>query len=644
MTIDWQSIRTDIQARMDNAGLSQSALAAKAHVDQGNLSKFLAGKRQTATLDLLDALGPVLGIDFFGGDSDLVGRVHDQLTEQLRNPRHDADPDALRELAASIEQQGVLQNLVIGPLNGIGTHPVWAGNRRLAAVKLLATEDRTIAGVPAAAYRIPCRVVDGDPVAVMTVAMIENLQREDMRPMDEAEAFAWLRDEGGLSTAEIAAKISRTQRFVQRRLALVDKLDDSVKDALRQGEITFVKAEAIAVVDKDEQADALEDAKSDFWTADELREHLLGDKYPVSTARFDLDLYEGDYHDVGDERYFADSLQFIRLQREAAQQMAISYPDWKWSKLHDYHKHGWFYDGNYARSEDKKKAGVVVFIGMHYEIKVYEGLVEPATAKKPSTVNGGAGTGPADAGGANIGKPKKHFTDAHLRLARQMKTAVLQDAVLADPAAALRLCVMGLLGLPEVRVQIGQGDSQGNARCGEATIAASRKAFEALGGTIREHEETIYAARPRLQRAVLKVGGYGMRDDLDPIAVWTRLNEMPDADVLQLLAVIVAGQTGTWNDYQAALGDSAFAARLAADLDVSMVATAQAALRDDDYLKSAGKAHVAEIATDLGNQPKASDTAKTIRGWIADSLAVAMSDYIPRELRWGKAAMKQDEN
>lgn len=634
MTIDWSFMRGDLTARMQDRGLTQAALCKAADIGTTTLSDFLAGKRGAMDLDKIDALAGALGTTVAAltgaaeDGADVIGLTADRLTEQLHNPRKAMDPDALAELAASIEQAGVLQNLVVGPVNGQGTHAVWAGARRLRAVKTLVAARRTIAGVPAAQYRIPCRVVDGDAVQVMTIAMIENLQREDMSAMDEAEAFAWLRSEAGWSTADIAAKINRTQRFVQKRLALVDKLAEPVKDALRNGEINFAKAEALTVADKEDQDEALEMAKADHWTAEELRDELLGDKHPVEDAAFDLARYTGEYHDIDGKRYFADSLQFINLQRAAAAEKVTALrAEWAWASLHVYADQGYFNSGAYPLSKDRKKAGAVVFINYGGRLSVHEGLVKQAAAK------------PTKAGAPAPDKPAKHFTDTHLRLARRIKTAALQDAVLARPGAALRLCVLGLLGADEVRVQLAQGDSLGNSGRGPATIAASRAAFEALGGTIGKAEAHRYAAQPRLEDAPLRRYWQHEGGALDAVATWVKLNEMSDADVLQILAAIVAGQTGSWNEYDAQLGDTPLAARVAEDLDVSMAGPGKAALQDDEYLKSAGKRHLAEIATDLGAAVMAKDTGKTLSAWIKDAaLAASMADYVPRELRWGNAA------
>jgi ParB family chromosome partitioning protein len=630
--IDWNFVRQDIAGRMKAAGLSQRALADKAGVDQASLSRFLAGRNAQLAVDTLDKIAGAIGSVGSGGapaggeDGALVYLTHAQLVESLRNPRKDVDDDALGELASSIETHGVLQNLVVGKPGTNGVHCIVSGARRWRAIGMLLRARRSIDGVSAAAYRIPCRVVDDfDPVETMVLAVTENLQRQDLTPMEEAEAFGWLRKNGGWSTERIADLVHKTQRFVQRRLALVEKLAPPVKEALRQGEINFMQAEAMTLATGKEQTEVLEHVKAGYvhWqSADQIRRNIISDKHPLSRAFFKRELYDGDFiaGDDGEPAWFADSAQFERLQRAAAAaKLEALRKQWAWAEIYDGTKHEYFRDYDYTRSKSRKVAGAVVTIGYDLTVSVKTGYVKPAPK----------------AGKTAEDKPARHFTDTHLRLARRLKTMALQDAVLKNTGAVLRLAVIGLMGASEVRIEPSAGDSNGNAGYGPATMAAHKAAYVRLGGTLDDVERNPTplhrAVRPSLHT-------WHDKGRLDPVAVWRRLNDLSDSEVLQILAALVAGNTGSWNDHAAALGDSDLVATLAKDLGVSMAAIAKKQLRDDAYLKSAGKPHLIEIARDLGYCDKPSDTAKQIREAIADSLIPSMSDYVPRELRFGRDA------
>lgn len=203
--IDWQAVRDGVAAHMKRAGLSQNKLAKASGVAAPTLSEFLSGKNNTSTESLAAiasalqvTVGELLGETAAPHEgTEIVGLTHDQLAESPGNPRKAMDDQALMELASSIAEAGVLQNLVVSAPGADGIYVIVAGARRFRAVRFLAQQGDRIAGIPAGDYRIPCRVVAGEPVEIMTLAITENLQREDLSPMEEAEAF------------DLAARIAR---------------------------------------------------------------------------------------------------------------------------------------------------------------------------------------------------------------------------------------------------------------------------------------------------------------------------------------------------------------------------------------------------------------------------------------------------
>lgn len=148
-------------------------------------------------------------------------------------PRREFDERALSDLANSIRQYGVLQPLVVSrvetqtPEGGLSTHyELIAGERRLRASRL--------AGVT----QVPCVIrVGDDSRAKLELAIIENLQREDLNPIDRARAFLRLQDEFKFTHSEIGAKMGKSREYVSNTLRLLT-LPQEVVDALAEKKIS----------------------------------------------------------------------------------------------------------------------------------------------------------------------------------------------------------------------------------------------------------------------------------------------------------------------------------------------------------------------------------------------------------------------
>lgn len=174
--------------------------------------------------------------------------LHEQIWPDPLNPRKHFDEEALAELADSIAQDGLLENLVVrtgetdhggGVTSTAPIHRLVAGERRWRAIRKLIQdgrwpEDRAIL----------CKVVEIDDAAHRRLALVENLQRKDLRPIDEAEALKALIAVTQQTTAEVAKEIGFTQRFVQQRLQLLD-LPEAKREALNDGDITIEDARRI---------------------------------------------------------------------------------------------------------------------------------------------------------------------------------------------------------------------------------------------------------------------------------------------------------------------------------------------------------------------------------------------------------------
>lgn len=158
-------------------------------------------------------------------------------------PRRHFDEAALAELAASIAQRGVIQPVIVRPIGG-GEFRLVAGERRWRAAQ------------KAQVHEIPAIVRDLDEREVMALALIENLQREDLNPIEEARAYQRLSEEEGLTQADIARMVDKSRSHVAnlQRLLL---LPDSVMEMVESGSLSMGHARALIGA---EQAESLAQA------------------------------------------------------------------------------------------------------------------------------------------------------------------------------------------------------------------------------------------------------------------------------------------------------------------------------------------------------------------------------------------------
>jgi len=147
-------------------------------------------------------------------------------------PRTDFDPGQLRELADSIKQRGVMQPLLVRPLNGTGRFELIAGERRWRAAK------------EAGLTQIPAIVRDASDQEALEIALIENLQREDLNPIEEAHAYEQLATQFKLTQEQIAEKVGRNRATVANAMRLL-ALPGEVLSWVADGRLSVGHAKAI---------------------------------------------------------------------------------------------------------------------------------------------------------------------------------------------------------------------------------------------------------------------------------------------------------------------------------------------------------------------------------------------------------------
>ncbi len=167
----------------------------------------------------------------------------DTIRPNPRQPRQRMTPEALQELAASIREHGILQPLIVSRGEKPGEYILVAGERRWRAARAAGLE------------RVPVIVRELSERERLEWALVENVQRADLNPLEEAEAYRQLHEEFGLSHAEIAQRVGKSRVAVTNTLRLL-KLSEPVKAALMAGDIQEGHARALLALNEADQVRA----------------------------------------------------------------------------------------------------------------------------------------------------------------------------------------------------------------------------------------------------------------------------------------------------------------------------------------------------------------------------------------------------
>jgi len=176
------------------------------------------------------------------GDGELLYLAVETISTSPYQPRKDIDPEALEELANSIRAQGIIQPIVVRPLAN-NHYELVAGERRWRAAQLAGLE------------KVPALVKNLTNEAASAIALIENIQRENLNPMEEAYALKRLADEFNCTHREVAIAIGKSRTTVTNLLRLME-LNDDVKALLEHGDIEMGHARALLGLTGKPQSDA----------------------------------------------------------------------------------------------------------------------------------------------------------------------------------------------------------------------------------------------------------------------------------------------------------------------------------------------------------------------------------------------------
>ena len=472
------------------------------------------------------------------------------------NPRRSMDAAAIEGLAASIKADGLLQNLVVRK-DGRKFRIV-SGERRWRALALLVER-----GDIGKDYPVPVEVrADLTEADALRLATVENIQREQLAPMDEAEAFATLLGEGA-SLEDVAAKAGVSVLTVKRRVALAS-LTDEVKALVREGEISLAAAEALTLGNAEQQRAVIARLDSGYrYDADDIRDWLTGEKPALSLAIFPLERYEGtttsDLFADEDATVFDDDEQFHRLQAEAVEALAA----------HHREAGAAFVDiltENYAawwqyREADAETGGVVIHFKPSGRVEVREGLTRREV--RPSVAEDTADHPAAP-------KEKPEYTGAVIRMVAAHKSLAVMAGLLANPRKAREVAVVTMLNAC---------DWTALARLDAHAALGYFAGEDAQPETYAKVEGTAQAVMEALDIAAALTSRYPapdrgawetlLRPQKEPLALYEAVTALDDAalDALHLLLTTLTFGQGNMDALDE--GASLFN-RVASDLGVSM--------------------------------------------------------------------------
>ena len=217
-------------------------------------------------------LSAILPESAAGDSGELLELPVDLIKANPNQPRTKFDPEALAGLASSIEASGVVQPLLVRPLHD-GSYELVAGERRWRAAR------------QAGLKKVPAVVRDSEQAERLQVALIENMVREDLNPVEEARACAALVDELGLSKEELARRVGRSRPAVSNLIRLLD-LPDEALGLLESGELSEGHGRALlAVRDNDARRRLARAAAKGGWSVRETEEKAKLASQPKERGR-----------------------------------------------------------------------------------------------------------------------------------------------------------------------------------------------------------------------------------------------------------------------------------------------------------------------------------------------------------------------
>ena len=232
------------------------------------------------------------------------------LQRGVYQPRRDLDPEALEELAASVRQHGIMQPIVVRSI-GVNRYEIIAGERRWRAAQL--------AELP----NVPALVKDVPDESAIAMALIENIQREDLNAMEEAMALHRLQDEFSLTQQQVADAVGKSRSAIANLLRLL-QLQEPVRLMLERGDLEMGHARSLLALEADDQQQAAREVVAKGLSVRQTEELVRRSQQPKT----EKDKPSGDANVVRLQEHLSDSLGTkvaIRQNAKGKGQVTIAY-------------------------------------------------------------------------------------------------------------------------------------------------------------------------------------------------------------------------------------------------------------------------------------------------------------------------------
>lgn len=571
---------------------------------QESKPKSLIGARASGTADDLkpslgeteEPAGPTPVPPILDGSASSLFRV-EQLVASPLNPRKFFDPAAIEELAESVLHKGLMQNLVGRVAENGQDVEIVAGGRRLRALKLLAEQGRISAD-----YLVPVRVQPLSDLEALQLATAENVERRNMTPLEEADAFAGMVALGA-TPGDIALRFGYNARTVQQRLVLAEGLGEDGRELFNAGQIGLGQAQVIAQTTGPLRKHVLSEAKRGVG-ASGLTDLIKRGSFLVEHAKFDVD---ASGLDIVEDLFASAPARFADPQAALALQM-----DWVKARADDLQgrkEHHFVevqvknsdylrtsYDEFSSYDAPKKLLGTVILVSSitgqvkeertarRADIKSHQAKQQAEQRKQVAS----------EASGSEGGAIRKSgWVDGHAARAAALRTALLGDhkravalsilTLLSAHASAISVNWQNVEGveLPEVRARLEELDTK-------------------LGGALKP------STKPASGQPLVEARWAGMwnKSDEAEYTFLTQLLTLSLEELLDLLGILTAQAYGNWDKYSPEKPAREFPTRLAADVR----ATVKFKLTDE-HLKAYTRDRLLELAANAGLAYIAGNTA-----------------------------------
>ena len=180
-------------------------------------------------------------------------------------PRLEFNDDALMDLAQSIRENGLIQPLTVREVEG--RYQIIAGERRFRAMKLNG------------AVEVPALVMDADEIQMAEMALVENIQRENLSAIEEAKSYVEIMKYAGINQSQLALRVGKSQSSIANKIRLLH-LNDEIQSAVSSKEITERHARALLGLDEDHQKKALKKIVKKNLTVAQTEKMLKEDAAP----------------------------------------------------------------------------------------------------------------------------------------------------------------------------------------------------------------------------------------------------------------------------------------------------------------------------------------------------------------------------